>query len=212
MLVLPQARLVVLANPKAASQSLRAALRPLALINGPFAEASTRHIGARVYHKQWRTRAERVAGAPLETLAVIRDPMDRAESWYRYRLRKADGVENSTRGIDFDTFLHYAAQEQPPPLASIGDQARFLGWDGTAPEVDHLFAFDCLDLVAAFLSQRLGRDLSLPHRNASAHRAPAVPTSSSPQARAAFAASRAAEGALYRKVVAAGGYLNSSAR
>jgi len=212
LLVLPQARLVFLANPKAASHSLRAALRPLAVTSGPFGDASTRHIAARIYYKYWRHRAERIANAPLETLAIIREPMDRAESWYRYRHRKSEGQPNSTRGIAFDAFLQSAALDAPPAHASIGDQARFLGWDGSLPQVDHLFDFDRLDLIADFLSQRLGLTLHLPHRNASVRRAALDLATPSPQAQAAFAASRAAEAALYQKVRAAGGYLNNSAR
>ena len=212
VLILPQARLAVLATPKAASQTLRAALRPFAIISGPFAEAGSRHISAMVYHKHWRHRAERVAGAALETVAVIRDPLDRAESWYRYRQRKMEGEPNSTRGIGFDSFLFSAAQPEPPSYASIGDQARFLGWDGTAPQVDHLFAFDRLDLIAAFLSDRLGQTLLLPHRNASPSRATLQLAPASAQARAAFSTAHATEEALYQRVMAAGGYLNSSAR
>jgi hypothetical protein len=212
LLILPQARLAVLATPKAASQTLRAALRPFAFSSGPFAEAGSRHISAMVYHKHWRHRAERVARTALETVAVIRDPLDRAESWYRYRQRKLEGEPNSTRGISFDSFLLSAAQPEPPSNASIGDQARFLGWDGTAPQVDHLFAFDRLDLIAAFLSDRLGQTLLLPHRNASPSRETLQLGPASAQARAAFAASRAAEDALYQRVMAAGGYLNSSER
>lgn len=173
MLVLPKGRLVYLANPKTATQSLRAMLRPLSLKSAPFGELHNRHMGIMPFEKNWRGPVEAALKARVETVAVVREPFARLESWFRYRKRNPPGAENSTQGIGFDEFARLAISDDPPVFAKVGDQGHFLGWDADHGEavVSHIFDYDRMDLLLDFLGQRLGMGFVLPRQNVSLSRA-----------------------------------------
>ena len=166
MLVLEKARLVYLANPKTATQSLRAVL-------GPFArrfpdDPRHKHINAQVYARRWAERVRDAVGFAPETVAVMREPLAHLGSWFRYRQRTAlIGHENSTYGLTFAEFIEGFLAEEQPAFARIGRQDRFLGFLGDCPPVDYIFDYEKLDLLMVFLSERLGQELSLPARNIS---------------------------------------------
>ncbi len=195
MLVLPGAGLVILENPKTATQSVRAMLDGVAEVLEP------RHAQARGYSRLAGEIAAR-HGRAFETVSVVREPLDRVASWYRYRQRT--GIPDpgkSTAGLDFETYLMATLERDPPGFARIGRQDRFTGWRGGRSEIDLLFDFARLDLLVAFLAERLGRPLHLPHRNRSPEAA-AGPVSEAAMAR--FRQARAGELSLYTTVAAAG--------
>lgn len=166
MLVLKKARLVFLANPKTATQSLRAALAPHAKATPD--DTGDKHINAQIYARKWARRISTRIGAMPETFAVMREPMAHLGSWYRYRQREAlRGHENSTHGISFPDFVTARLSDDPPPFARIGRQDRFLGFFNSGPPVTYIFDYARLDLAMTFLSGRLGTDLALPVRNVS---------------------------------------------
>lgn len=166
MLVLKQARLVYLANPKTATQSLRAALAPFSDATPP--ETANKHINAQIYGRKWAGRIRKALGTRPETFAVMRDPLDHLGSWYRYRQRDAlRGHENSTHGISFAEFVKARLSDDPPPFARIGRQDRFLGFLEDGPPVTYVFDYTDLGKMLTFLQDRLGVPLDLPHRNAS---------------------------------------------
>ncbi|MDO8881726.1 MAG: gamma-glutamyl kinase [Pseudotabrizicola sp.] len=166
MLVLEKARLVFLANPKTATQSLRAVLAPFAQATP--SDTGHKHINAQIYHRKWAARIRRNLGGPVETFSVMRAPMDHLGSWYRYRQRDAlRGHENSTHGLSFAEFVEARLADDPPPFARIGRQDRFLGFLNGGTPVNYIFDYADLDRLLAFLSARLGSSLELPHRNAS---------------------------------------------
>lgn len=209
MLLLPEARLVFLANPKTATQSIRGVLRPLSLRTPPFGELHSRHMPYPAFDKNWRARVEAAAGGPVETVAVVREPFGRLESWFRYRHKNPEGSPNSTRGMSFDAFARAAvALDAAPDYARVGDQARFCGWDGTRAGVTHLFDYDRLDLLLGFLEARLGRTFALPFQNVSATREALAVEGLSAATQAAYRASRPSEFALY-DAVARTGYLHN---
>lgn len=166
MLVLEQARLVYLANPKTATQSLRAMLAPYAQATPD--ETRNKHINAQIYGRKWAHRLHtRLCTAP-ETFAVMREPMEHLGSWFRYRQREAlRGHENSTHGMTFAEFVEARLSDDPPPFANIGRQDRFLGFLNGGPPVTYVFDYANLERLLAFLSTRLGKKLSLPLRNVS---------------------------------------------
>ncbi|MDR7124816.1 gamma-glutamyl kinase [Pseudotabrizicola sp. 4114] len=166
MLVLEQARLVFLANPKTATQSLRAMLEPFAQATP--ANTGHKHINAQIYGRKWAGVLRRSPGPRFETFAVMREPLEQLGSWFRYRQREAlRGHENSTHGLSFAGFVEARLSDDPPPFARIGRQDRFLGFLNSGPPVNYIFDYAALDRLLAFLSPRLGTRLSLPHRNAS---------------------------------------------
>lgn len=175
MLVLKAQRLVFLANPKTATQSVRAMLRGRAMA-GPWQDdPGSRHGGIGPFNRKWRKLVEERVGGPVEVFAVVRDPMARLDSWYRYRKKNPAGDSRSTVGIGYDGFLRAAISDIPPDYARVGAQDRFAGWDGTQSAVDVLFDYDRLDLMMDFLGDRIGQKLRLPVKNASPVKAAEVP-------------------------------------
>lgn len=167
MLVLEASRLVFLANPKTATQSVRAMLRGRTMA-GPWQEdPGSRHGGIGPFNRKWRAMVEDRVGGPVEVFAVVRDPMARLDSWYRYRKKNPAGDSRSTEGIGFDAFVQAVIQDSPPDFARIGAQDRFVGWDGGQSAVDVLFDYARLDLMQEFLADRIGVRLRLPVKNAS---------------------------------------------
>ncbi|MBN2631435.1 MAG: gamma-glutamyl kinase [Rhodobacteraceae bacterium] len=202
MLVLKKAKLVFLANPKTATQSLRAMLEPYAKATPD--QTGDKHINAQIYGRKWARRVAARIGAEPETFAVMREPLDHLGSWYRYRQRDAlRGHENSTHGMTFAAFVEARLSDDPPPFARIGRQDRFLGFLDSGPPVTHIFDYAQLDLLIGFLSDRLGVAMRLPHRNASPAAAPQALTLPEELA-ARLRALHAAEFALYDRVRQAG--------
>jgi hypothetical protein len=166
VLVLKKARLVFLANPKTATQALRAMLAPHAKATP--SDTGDKHINAQIYARKWAKRIAARLGEVPDTFAVMRQPLQHLDSWYRYRQRDAlKGHENSTAGISFPDFIEAILMDNPPPFARIGRQARFLGFMNDGPPVNYIFDYAQLDLLVMFLSERLETPLKLPIRNVS---------------------------------------------
>lgn len=200
MIILPKAGLVFLEVPKTASTSMRAMLAPFATK----AEGAPRHMTAGRFERDWRARIEAALGGPVETFCVLRDPLARAQSWYRFRQReKLRGQARSTEDLSFADFVLQSLQDRPPPAADIGRQDRFCGFDGRHAAVDHLFDFARMGLLTDFLSARLDQSLRLPQRNLS----PLGAGAALPKAVVeAHRAARAQEYALYATLAEHGGH------
>lgn len=196
-------RLVVLETPKTGSLALRAMLAPYTL---PLSDEAARHTGHRGYLLKHAAPLAQVFGGPLQTVAVVRAPLVRMQSWYRYRMRpKVAHLKVSTRGISFQDFVLAYLDGTNPEVANVGRQDRFVGWTGREARVDHVFDYDRLDLLEAFLSARVGDRLVLPVRNMSPQD-DTVDYSLSDAVLARYHAENAEEFALY-EAVAAQGYL-----
>lgn len=166
MLILRKAGLVFLSNPKTASQAIRAMLRAHA--ETPVAAQGKPHMNAATYARRWSSRIAADLGRAPETVAVMRDPLERMQSWFRYRQRDAlRGQPNSTLGLTFAQFVEGLLADTPPPYAAIGRQDRFLGFIDGGPPVVHVFDYARLDLLVAFLEDRLGTALQLDQLNVS---------------------------------------------
>lgn len=167
MLYFQSANLTLLATPKNASTSLHAALRGDAsvIFRG---SPKLKHIRFRRYRRYVEPLLTADAGSRPETMALIREPVDWLASWHRYRGRPglADPAA-STSGIAFAEFVEAYLSPAPPPFARLGSQARFLTDDDDGATVTHLFRLEDLPVAAAFLERRLGRPVTLDHRNAS---------------------------------------------
>lgn len=214
MLVLGLQRLVVLETPKTGSLALRAMLEPYALppYALPLTEEAARHIGHRGYMLKHAAPLEQAFGGPLQTMAVVRAPLVRMQSWYRYRMRpKVAHLKVSTRGISFQEFLLAYLDGTNPEMANVGRQDRFVGWNGREARVDHLFDYDRLDLLEAFLSERLGDTLVLPVRNMSPQD-DAVDYTLSDAVLARYHAENAEEFALHTAVAEVGHFIRPGLR
>lgn len=202
MLVFFRQNLAMLAVPKTGSTAYAMALRPRADI---VFSGQRKHVTAVFFHRKFAPFLKDAFDFTPERLAVIRDPLDHARSWYRYRQRDEVKGKRSTRGMSFDAFLDAAISDSPPPCAGIGSQASFL----TLPRrkivpVHHLFAYDAQDRLKGFLEERFGRMIELKPHNVS----PPIEAEASADALARFRAARAEDFALYERVRAAGGHLH----
>jgi hypothetical protein len=197
LLLLRQAGLAFLANPKTASQAIIAMLKPHG--ERPELARGTPHMNSRTFANRLVPYLLVEYGQTFETVAVMREPLARLHSWFRYRQRDAlIGKPNSTHGMTFDAFVAASLSDPTPPFASVGRQDRFLGFLGGGPPVTHIFDHAHLDLLVDFLSDRLGEPLDLTHRNISpgATEPPALP----PDIAARYAQAHHDEIVLYARV------------
>ena len=167
MLAFLDARLVLLSVPKTGTTALETALRPhaQAVLTG---HPGLKHIELRAFQRFLAPVLDR-AGAPrFETVAVLREPVDRLRSWYRYNARdEVIGRADSTARVTFGQFIEgYLAPDQPA-YARIGRQSWFVDPLPGCEPVDHLFRYEGLDACLAFLSGRLGRKIAPPRMNVS---------------------------------------------
>ena len=156
MMVFYKKALVFLAVPKTGTTAYEEALGPIADIvfrDPPILKHSPWYR----YNRFVRPMLEDVAGRPMTTLAVVREPISWLGSWWRYRQRDdLRGAPQSTLDVSFDTFVDDYARGTKPPHAQVGSQARFLqGKDGSRI-VDHVFRYEERDRLDAFLEARLG--------------------------------------------------------
>jgi hypothetical protein len=167
VLVFWKERLVFLAVPKTGTTALEGALAPRAsmVLREP---PILKH--APIYrYRRFVEPLFAVAGAdPLETMAVIRDPVDWLSSWYRYRHRDdLKGHPNSTQGISFDDFVIEYTKGKPAAFAAVGSQAKFVQGPDDDVQVTYLFRYEQQDRLIGFLEQRLAVRLDLPRLNIS---------------------------------------------
>lgn len=192
MLVLWEARLVLLATPKTGSSALSAALAPeaaLAVLKPPLLKHTTVHR----YHRFIAPYLLAATGETFSVCALIRAPRDWLGSWFRYRARPgAADTPNSTAGMDFDAFVRAWCATPQPGFAAVGSQARFLA-PRQGQGVDHLFRYEDMDRFLDFLQGRMGRRLLLPRVNVS----PAAPLALSPEAEALLHRHAARDAALH---------------
>jgi hypothetical protein len=201
MLVVDDAQLVVLEMPKTATQALRRALET----HVREVDNLRRHGGFRYFKRNLYDSLAQEWNGHVECCCVVREPLARIQSWYRYRQRpKIAGSEKSTAGIEFEDYVEALLSPAPPPYAEIGRQAQFVGWNGSKARVDHVFDYQRLYLLLGFLSERIGTEIKLPLRNQST--AP-MPSPLRPQLQARFADAYAEDYALYHLVQKAGGHL-----
>jgi hypothetical protein len=209
VLILGLQRLVVLETPKTGSLALRAMLAPYTL---PMSDDAARHTGHYGFVQHHAAALTEALGGRLETVAVVRGPLQRMQSWYRYRLRpKIKGLPASTRGYSFEEFMLAYLDGSKPQMANVGRQDRFVGWTGESAGVDHVFDYKQLGLLEAFFSQRTGAALAMPVRNMSPL-SDGVDYTLSDAVLARYHAQNAEEFALYRAVAAQGHLQRPGAR
>ncbi len=197
MLIFSRQNLALLAVPKTGSTALETALRGRAdiVFRGRF-----RHMTARRFARRVAPLLEDGYRLAPEVVAVMREPTDRLASWWRYRSRP--GATHGVGDADFPAFVQAVLSPSPPAWAGVGDQHAFL-MDGERLAVDHLFAYEAMPRLLAFLSERFETEIALPRKNVSAPRDAALPGALHDRLRAA----RAQEYALHARLMAAGGYL-----
>lgn len=167
MLIFWKERLVFLANTKAGSTSVGAALESLAQVSVQ-RPPELKHTGAAAYHRFVAPFLENAAGARFATVALMREPIGWTGSWYRDRQREEVAPPQSTAGLSFGDFVAASLSDAPPACTRIGRQADFFtGPDGSAPPIDHVFRYEDIGRFLHFLEERLGCEIVLPRLNVS---------------------------------------------
>ena len=199
-------KLVLFAVPKTGSTALEIATRSRASIilqdnNGD------RHVGVRGFTRRWAPFLKRSYDFEGEGVAVIRDPVERLGSWYRYRTRlDPSRNQRSTREISFEGFIEAVLHGGETVAESTGSQHSFLTDTAGRIGVTHLFSYDAFDQAVAFLEDRLDTSLKIERKNVS----PEMQIDASLELIGRLRDVRAEEFALYDRV-AENGYLHTRA-
>jgi len=159
--------LVLLAVPKTGTTAIEKSLSPFAdisILNPP----GLKHTPVAKFNRFVQPYLESVGSNAMETVGVIRNPLDWLGSWYRYRARPfLDGKPNSTKDVSFDDFVLEVLKEDSAPFARIGSQRRFLSNRDGDVAVTHLFKFEEISAYVRFLEHRLNRKIELGRTNVS---------------------------------------------
>lgn len=191
---------MLFAVPKTGSSALESALRPRCSIDlrGP---PDVRHTNSGRFAESWGPFLEKRLGANPTSVAILREPVSRLASWYRYRHgRQFQGTENGIKDISFDDFIAASLSDDPPVWARIGSQDRFCLDSHDRPRITDLFTYETLPMAVAFLERKLGGAIDLPQRNVS----PKVATPLRADLLAALQERRAREFRFYAQVAEVG--------
>ena len=90
-----------------------------------------------------------------ETMCLVRHPIDRALSWWRYRSRpELARRHNSTAGMSFTEFAEGLVSGEVP----LGSSANFVTDLQGAVIVDRIYRYENLAAATAWMAARLGID------------------------------------------------------
>jgi hypothetical protein len=201
MLIFLRHELAFLATPKTGSTAIEFAMRPHAEII--FAR-NRKHIPAQRYKYRIAPFLRRTFKVSPQSVAIMRDPVDQIRSWYRYRCEpRLKGHQLYTGEMSFEDYAAEVCLDDPPPRAQLGSQHAFLSDADGAIIVDHVFAYDQMQMFLDFASDRVKENIWLKAKNVS----PEVDAPLSARMATRLRASRAHEFALYDRIVEAGGHL-----
>ena len=88
-----------------------------------------------------------------ETMCLVRHPLDRAVSWWKYRARpEAQGQPNYTGDLSFAEFADRLVGGEVP----LGTSSNFVTDADDPVIVDRMYRYEHLDAATAWMSERLG--------------------------------------------------------
>ncbi len=196
MLVFWKERLVFLAVPKTGSTAYESALGPRAdiVVSNP---PDLKHAPIYRYNRFFRPMFEKNGAPDMETLAVVRHPVDWLSSWYRFRRRPfMEGKPNATHHVDFNEFVEAYLKGDRPAFANVGSQAKFLEPRPNGVRATHLFRYEDQSGLQSFLEKRLTVTLDLQRQNVS----PRMDTQLDPKIEAKYRRKCADDFALWESI------------
>ncbi len=117
-----------------------------------------KHATARTFDKVFVPVLEHY-GHPRESyelVCVVREPVDWAHSWWRYRSRpETVGTPQHTGGLTFDEFAERIAAGE----VDLGTASNFVRTRAGRPPVDRVYRYEHLDDAIAWMAGRLGVDV-----------------------------------------------------
>ena len=194
MLISVRRQLAFLAMPKTGTTAVEQSLAPLCeIVFG--GRPDVKHMNLRGFQRFMLPYLETVGAGDVETVCVVREPVDWLSSWFRYRSRPAlDGTPKSTKGMDFARFIEGYLERPQPAFARTESMSHFVSDRKERPAVTHLFRYDRMDGLVAFLSARFRKEISLATVNVS----PRVEASLPKALRARLEVERADDFAIYQ--------------
>ena len=87
-----------------------------------------------------------------ETVCLVRHPVDRAESWWRYRSRPEAAQEKSTEDVPFAEFAEQLVAGEVP----LGTAWNFVTTMQGEVLVDRIYRYEHLADAAGWMAERLG--------------------------------------------------------
>ena len=194
MLICTRRQLAYLALPKTGTSSLEAVLAPLCDIRF-VGSPRVKHMNMHAFERFMMPYLYRIGVRGLETVCVVREPVDWLGSWYRYLgHRQFDGSPRSTRGISFAEFVEGYLADPPPAYAHLGRPSRFV--KGRTHRVTHIYRYEDMGTLARFLGDRFETSFRLPNLKVSPRGDIALP----PALRARLETERAEDFALYESL------------
>ena len=166
MLFFHAQNLAFLETPKTGSTAICQALAPYASITVS-KPPKLRHMRARSFAKHTGPYLKRLTGQDVATFAVMRHPVERLRSWYRYRMgRPHTKAGAKIQGMSFDEYVE-AVLSDDPRASGIGSQDKFLCDEDGQHLVTYLFQYDRQDLLKTFLDGRFGQNITFERANPS---------------------------------------------
>ncbi|MCP5036753.1 MAG: sulfotransferase family protein [Rhodobacteraceae bacterium] len=195
MLYFQAQNLAFLETPKTGSTAICKALRPYASISYS-RPPKLRHMRALAFKTHTEPYLKHLSGQDVSTFAVMRHPVDRLVSWYRYRLgRPHTPAGDKIQGMSFDEFAS-AVINQDERASDIGRQDNFLCDKNGNLLVDYVFQYDRQDLLQTFLEAWFREPITLSRENTSR----GAPVETTPAARQVIETGRAGEMALWQQL------------
>ena len=153
-MAMTQAGFVLLSMPKTGSTALQSHFGRHAQVvvrNPP----GMKHMTAGTFEEVFTPWFERFgfARSSYETVALVRHPVDRARSWWRYRARpQVKGKPNHTGDMAFDEF----AERLVDGRITLGTAHNFVTDARGGVIVDRLYRHEHLDAAATWMAGLLG--------------------------------------------------------
>ncbi len=163
-----------LCNPKCGSTSIEKAIAKYCRVSFG-GHPTLKHINAKTYHRHVVPMLEKAGvNEKIETFCIMREPVERIFSWYRYQMRpllanpEHHAHAKYTGHMTFEEFvLGYISDDKPIHSSKIGKQADFITLQDGTVGVDRVFPLEDMSAVEEFLSTKIGKKIRIPHRNVS---------------------------------------------
>jgi len=163
-----------LCMPKCVSTSIEVVIRQYCNTNLS-ATPAPKHIDAQGFAESiLSTHQKLYPSSHIESFCLIREPLERMESWYRYRSRnelknpRHPNHKRYTGNISYNDFIQqYISKDKKKSFTKLKTQYRFLILHNGQIGIDHILPMDRMDLVNDFLSKKIGKKIKIPFKNVS---------------------------------------------
>ncbi len=203
MLIFPDSDLIVFAIPKTGSTAFEQTFGK-EIANSVVVPENLKHMNVRQFETKRSDPRNSLFENRMERMAILRDPLARLDSWYRYRRRLDRANPKSTGAISFEDFIGSTMLTSPPAFAqNVGDQWHFCTRKNGTLGINHIFDIAYPGPLDDFLQARLGRRFPRGRVNVSEAKNSVLSTDVESRLRD----HRRQEFAFYDSVVKNGGYL-----